>query len=95
VTELIISVIVSFKQNCGYSHEEKQILQLYVHLKYTFTGSFEENISISLKFCMSVKGECGAVVEYRATDPKVSGSNLPCSTYFNPCNQTILEENTH
>jgi hypothetical protein len=95
VTELIISVIVSFKQNCGYSHEEKQILQLYVHVKYTFTGSFEENISMSLKFCKCAKSDCGAVVEFRATDPKVDGSNLPCSTYFNPCNQTILEENTH
>ncbi len=31
VTEFIFPVIVSFKQNCGYSHEEKQVIQLYVH----------------------------------------------------------------
>jgi hypothetical protein len=76
-------------QNCEYSHEEKQILQLYVH------GNFVKNISMLLKFCANLMSEYGAVVECRAGDPKVGGSNTPCSTYFHPCNQTILEENTH
>ena len=50
MAELIFSVIVSFQQNCGCSHEEKQVIQLYVHL-YTVHYMYIENTVKILNIC--------------------------------------------
>jgi len=42
--------------------------------------------------------EYGAFMVYKNNprlDPKIGGSSPTCSTYFYPCIQTILDENTH
>jgi hypothetical protein len=51
-------------------------------IQYTYTGNFEKNIIILLKFYIYNMRECGAVVKYKAWDLKVGGSNPACSTYF-------------
>ncbi len=64
-------------------------------IQYIYTGNFEKNIIMLLKFCNCTISECDAVVKYKAWDLKVGGSNPTCSTYFCLWIQTILEENSH